>query len=330
MPVVPHTYNYFGAFALLLRPESIGSLTIDGGWEMDVGEASGYLNALIHFNAEEKGVKRAAFPKPMVLQILGGDPFLRFHDLEHLLNVVPPNQFLVEVCTAGLWLKDSRDIGETLDRLQAKVYVLVLDTSRALLDHIGIQRVEELITEARKRRIGLYIRCGVSAEAPFPLDLLALEVMNSDTSIIQAVPMTESLNSATPLLSETPPLRRRCAESFVFLVTPGGDIYPCARGAGLSALRLGSLKTESISEILDRVRPDKPLRHLRQNGPFALYQAMQQSEHADRLWPGYLDACQFHRQALSDPELSLMAQQEEIYVNPSPTTRRMPLPVLKG
>ncbi|HKP46175.1 MAG TPA: hypothetical protein VJT50_06205, partial [Pyrinomonadaceae bacterium] len=273
MPVVPHNFNYFGAFALLLKPESIGSVSIDECWDTELEEASEYLHALLHFLEDDRTVNRAAFPSPMVVQVLGGDPFLRSDDLFSLLSILPANQFLVEVCTAGLWLKETVDIAAMLDRFQGKFQVLVLDTSSALLETIGVERVEQLIIEGRKRRLGIHVRCGVSSDAPFPMQLLALEAMNDDTSITLAVPLTESLKAGTAVLSETPPLRRRCAESFVFLVTPGGDVYPCSRGAGLPDLRIGCLKTESISEILQRVRPSVSLRHLRDYGPFALYDA---------------------------------------------------------
>jgi hypothetical protein len=331
MPIVPHNYNYFSAFALLLKPELIGSPDVDGSWDMGVEEVCAYLDALVSFLAEEPDVKRGAFPTPMVIQILGGDPFLRLDDLDRVLDIAKLNHFQGEVSTTGLWVESSSQVISTLDRLDGKLHAIFVDTSRLLLDRIGLQRLELLIVEARRRRFGVQIRCGVASDAPFPMELLGLDVMNSDTSIIQVVPMTHSLDAQDAFLLESPPLRRRCAESFAFFVTPGGEVYPCSRGAGLSALRLGSLKTESVSEILAHVRPRATLRHLRENGPYSLYEAMRRGDHADRLSHGYVDACHFHRHVLGDPELSQIAEDAAIYTNPSPSTKRQTsLPILKG
>jgi len=302
--IVPHTYQYFNAFSLLLRPETIGNPAVDSRWEMGWVEACEHLAAFYEFHADKSTANFKAFPTPPVIQVLGGDPFLSIDDLVHVLDTVERNRFLVEVSTTGLWVESASQVSETFDRLDGKVHAIFVDTSRQLLDRIGLHRMELLLVEARKRRLGVKIRCGVAADTPFPNDLMALDVMNADTSITQVVPMPHSHGTGGQWILEAPPLRRRCAEFFAFFVAAGGDVYPCSHGAGLSALRLGSLSKESILAIVERAIALTGLKELRDNGPHSLYQAIRHSGHGDRLLPGFVDACHFHRHVLSDPALN--------------------------
>lgn len=84
-------------------------------------------------------------------------------------------------------------------------------------------------------------------------------------------------------------------------------MYPCVRGIGLPALRLGSLRQESPLTIMQRTLANKALRRLRDEGPYYLFEAVKKSQAGNLLYPGYVDACHFHHHVLTTPELTEIA-----------------------
>jgi hypothetical protein len=315
MPMVPHNYNYFGAFTLLLNEEAVGYAQAAEPWAMPAVEAARYLGQLAEFVSEETGVMREAFSTPLVLQLLGGDPFSDIDSLIGLLEIGRANRWQCEVATTAYWATSRNVVSNTLDRLDGRISAIFIDTSQRLLDSIGLERVDHLISESRKRHLGVQIRCGVDDGSGLPMGLFGLDVMSSDTSLSQVIPMGDPANSALSYLSPAPPLKRRCAEGFAFTVIAGGDVYPCSRGAGMQGLRIGSLQNQSVADILAHVRPNQVLRHLRDQGPRSLYDTIRQGVHAGLLAPGYVDGCHFHRHVLGQPAL------DEIVRDPASYTR---------
>jgi hypothetical protein len=228
-----------------------------------------------------------------------------------------------EVTTRAGWVEDREQIRGVLNRFTGKVFALVLSLTRQSIDAVGLERIEMLMDEAKSLGIAYSVRCPIGPGSPIPRDVLALEAMNSRSGFVSVVPDVSLLerlgnsDEAQPYLLPEPPLRRRCAELFEFVVVAGGDCFPCLPGAGIPELCLGSLDREPALQIMKRAMTNP--RHLRlwKEGPFHLYQSIRNSEASVRLSRGYADACHFHRQALRDSRMSrVVASQIDL---PAPT-----------
>lgn len=92
-----------------------------------------------------------------------------------------------------------------------------------------------------------------------------------------------------------PPRHSRCAERMGFVIVTGGDVYPCASGVGCLELKLGNLNSQSVSELIGAATSNATLLQLRTSGPYFLYEEDPRPIPGS---PGYLGACDFHRQLL--------------------------------
>jgi hypothetical protein len=315
--LLSHVTHYFRAVGLQLCRESPGEQRIPLGWDMEVGEACGYLDQVGNFLRDAEAKELAAIPTPTSVYLFGCEPFFQPDNVEEVLACAQRNQMASEIWTTGAWVENQVGVRKMLARLAGKLYALSICTSRELLDRVGIDRIELLIAEARGIHLGVSIRCAIGPLSPFPRELLALETLNADAGFLHVIPLssltegTRSPDRQPGYLLDEPPLRRRCAGLLDFLIAPGGDVYPCARGIGVPALRLGSLNNESVLDIIRRTLANSALRKLRAEGPYYLYKAVKGSKARNLLYPGYVDCCHFHHHALSDPELAQIVSRTE-------------------
>jgi|RhiMetdeSRZDD1v2_1073273.scaffolds.fasta_scaffold89259_4 hypothetical protein len=310
MPLLPQTSAYFDGVRLYLRRDADQEQGFAADWEMGLEEACRYLDQLGEYFRSHQGKKPARFPSPVSLGVCGGEPFLRPNDLDRLLTCSQRNQLIAEVWTTAAWVETEESVFKMLHGFVGRIHAILIYTTRQIIDLIGLESIELLVAAARKLGLGFSIHCAIGPDTPFPRDLLTLESINCDTSILQVVPLSSLTDGTRPpdpcgsFLLEEPPLRRRCAELFSFLIAPGGDVYPCSRGLGLQALRLGSLRSETVEVIIQRTIENRALAKLRADGPYYLYRALKASKDGGLLYPGYVDSCHFHHHALTDPRLA--------------------------
>jgi hypothetical protein len=309
-----HVTHFFHSIDLCLNLDIGDREDIPTDWQMGLDEACGYLDQVGAFTFATESSQESALGNPVRLSVIGADPFFRADDLETLLASARRNRMVVQIWTTGAWVENAASVGAMLQRFAGKIDALQIYTTRALLDRIGLDNIDLLITEARRAEVGVSLRCAIGPDAPLAREILGLETFNADTGFLQVVPLSRLTEGTTPpdpatsFLLEEPPLGRRCADLYAFFIVPGGDVYPCARGVGVPALRLGSLQHESVATLLHTACADHDLGKLRLEGPYHLYRAVKASDAAHRLYAGYLDGCHFHRHVLLDAELAAVVE----------------------
>ena len=97
---------------------------------------------------------------------------------------------------------------------------------------------------------------------------------------------------------------------------PGGDVYPCLAGLGITQLRLGNLAEQTAEEVIGSAIMDPGLCHLRARGPRHLFDRIASSAAAKSLRSGYLDPCDFHRHVLQTPAFARVLQESETLDEP--------------
>lgn len=305
---IKHDKEYFTSIALKLRA---GATNIVGGatWQMGVEEACGYLDALGGFFAAADGCGAGWMPRPTPLQIYGGEPFDAIEDLRTVLQTARRNAMVGEIWTVGAWAIDDEVVRERFDRIAGYVHALVVCVPPGPADESALERITRLMRESRQRDISVCLRCSTAPGAPVPREIFALDSVNERISFIiigadyDAYDVAVRQGVKPEQLLSAPPRHRRCAELFQLVVLPGGDVYPCDAGAGLDALRLGSLHTASVDEIMARLRGDTDMSRLRDRGVYAVYRLLVDAGAPENVCAPYVDACHFHRKLLSDPAL---------------------------
>lgn len=135
-------------------------------------------------------------------------------ELQQVLACALRNHMVGEVFTTGTWVESQAGVREVLARLTGTICALQICTSRELLDRVGSDRIKLLILEAQRAHLGVSIRCGIGPNSPLPRELLALEPISSDASILQVVPLAnltkgpQCLGRSAGYLMEAPSLRR--------------------------------------------------------------------------------------------------------------------------
>lgn len=297
MPLTGMLPAFFGSVGLYLRTQSDGVMTAD--------EASGYIDQVGTYARSEGGSSGAGLPSPTGLYIAGARPLSRPADLELMLDRAAKYGMPVEVVTRT-YRVDSADAAErALRRLSSRLHLLTVTTSRSDLDSYGIASFEQLLEAVRRIDLSVQVLVTVGPDEPFPMELLSLEVLNCDSSVLRISGTGVSdADGASPLawpdghLLAAPPRYARCAELLGLAIVAGGDVYPCAASIGFAALRLGNVNVQNIGEIVRRALADPALIRLRNEGPHHLFEQFR-TRLPVAASSGYASSCDFHRQFMA-------------------------------
>lgn len=308
-----HPTHWFHSLDLCLRFDIADRDAIPVDWEMDVSRACRYLDDVAAFVHQSAARDTAALATPVRVSLLGADAFFQPAALDRIVGAAHAHAMVVEVWTTAAWAVDADTVHTQLARFAKGADALQIYTTRTLLDQIGLDRIDWVVAEARRAQLGVSLRYAIAPDAPLAREIAALETFNADTGFLHVTPLARViegaavLDPATPFLLTQPPAGRRCADLFALFVAPDGAVYPCARGVGARALRLGSLETQSVGDIVRAALAREDLERLRHDGPLPFYRAAQASSAAHRLSRGYVDSCHFHTHLLSDAELAAVA-----------------------
>lgn len=296
--IVPHSTCLFNAVTLCLRRDGIVSYLPQHDWEISAGRACDYLTKLGRFLRDQNTPE--LFPNPLELRIIGAEPFSRIGELEKITNCAKANKMISHVWTTGHWAADVDTAAAALDRLKDNIHAVTLHTGAEAIEKLGLPPLERLLRALSKSRLGCVIECVLTPASRLPLELFALEILNSHSSFIRIVPAAWAIEQ-TPqnrdFFLSAPPRYDRCAERFSFTILPNADVYPCLRSIGAEAMILGSLTRQSVDEILDIARQSAPLARLRNEGPSHLVELAKSAGD----FPGtaqFADSCQLHRNLL--------------------------------
>ena len=294
MPLNGARTTFFGSVALILGPRTSRK------WQMSAARACHYLDGIGEYLREDH---TSTLPNPTGLYISGAEPFSQLEDLEALLGCAARNKMASEVVTTVFWAESLTAAVEVLKRLRPHLHLLTIFINRADLTRFGVVFLENALLAARQLNLSFQIHVGLEPGQPFPREILGLEVVNCDTSVIRVEPTRgavrqQGIEWPSEYLLTAPPRYARCAELMGFVVVPGGDVYPCAGGVGIKQLCLGNLETDTVATIAQKATARAELRQLRNQGPFFLYEESQRSPALTSPSPGYLSSCDFHRQWL--------------------------------
>jgi len=289
---------FFGSLAL-----SIGSRP-NTQWQMTSEEACDYLDRVGEYRRGVPSGERSGLPGTIGLCVSGAEPFAQVDDLEILLECAARNNMMTEVVSTVFWVDSDATADRVLERFRKRLHVLTVLTSRGEVDRFGIAALDRLLLAARRHHLTFQIAIAVSPSEPFPKELLGLEVVNCDTSVMRVEPVLEeprqgSVEWPQGYLLDAPPRYGRCAEMMGLVIVPGGDVYPCSSGIGFPQLRLGNLQKQTVREIVSEAMARTDLERLRNQGPFFLFEDWRSSDRPAPLAGGFLSSCDFHRRLLA-------------------------------
>jgi Iron-sulfur cluster-binding domain len=300
MPLNGAKQAFFGSVALVLGNRS------SVHWQIPVEKTCEYLDRIREFQRTSFASEPLGLPDPAGLYISGAEPFTQIDDLEKLLDCAAHNKMMVEVVSSVSWADSDATTDAVLRRLARKMQLLTILTGREEVDRHGLVALERLLLATRRFNMSFQLHVGVGLGQPFPKELLSLEVLNCDTSVIRVEPVSggqaDKNGSRWPqgYLLDTPPRYARCAELMGFVIVPGGDVYPCSSSIGFTQFRIGNMETQTVQEILQSATANAELQKLRSEGPFFLYQSMRDSKQAGALPRGFVSSCDFHRWILAN------------------------------
>ena len=303
MPLNGARPAFFGSVALVLGN---GSST---HWQTTLERTCGYLDRIREFQRTRSAGDPAVLPSPAGLYISGAEPFSQIEDLEGLLDRAAQNGMMAEVVSSAFWADSDAAIDAVLKRVGRKINLLTILAGRKELDRYGLATLERLLLAVRRCNMNFQLHVGVGPSQPFPKELLSLEVINCDTSVIRVDPVSggQTARSCDRLpqgyLLQSPPKYARCAELMGFVIVPGGDVYPCMSGIGCTQLRIGNMETQTVQEIVQTAMHSDALRKLRNEGPFFLFEVLRNSRDAGTLPRGFVSSCDFHRWLLAKASL---------------------------
>jgi len=296
--IVPHSTSVFNAVTLCLRRDGVISHLPQTDWQTSADRACDHLTKVGEFLRGDR--PDGVFPSPLELRIVGAEPFANVGALREILLCAQANKMIGHVWTTGRWATDEASTQAVLDRLTGLIHAVTLHTGAPAIDEIGIAPLERLIRVLRGNKLGTVIECAVGPNSRLPLELFALDIVNSTSSFIRIVPAAPDADAGTgpqqgddDFFLPAPQQFDRCAERFSFTVLPNGDVYPCLKGIGFEAMMLGSLSRQSMTEIVDTAQQNTALARLRNEGPAHLF------ELARAAAPGiddlrFADSCQLH------------------------------------
>jgi hypothetical protein len=241
------------------------------------------------------------FPTALELRIVGAEPFARTKDLEEILRCGAANNLIGHIWTTGAWATSAESVQAVLDPLSGAIHAITLRIDADELDELGLAPYETLLGVLREKRLGAVIECCVRPESRLLLELLGSENINNNSSFIRIVPapkQAETPANDSDYFLVAPQPYDRCAERLSLTILPDGDVYPCLRGIGIDAMKLGSLSRQSAREILRRARNSQPLARLRSEGPAHLFELARAADE----WTAetnFVDSCELHVRLLT-------------------------------
>ena len=276
MPLNGARPAFFGSVALVLGNGS------SARWQATLERTCEYLDRIREFQRTRSAGDPPGLPSPTGVYISGAEPFSQIEDLESLLDRAAQNGMMAEVVSSPFWADSDAAIDAVMKRVGRKINLLTILAGRKEVDCYGLATLERLLLAVRRCNMNFQLHVGVGPSQPFPKELLGLEVINCDTSVIRVDPVSDGQTAGScdrwprGYLLESPPKYARCAELMGFVIVPGGDVYPCLSGIGYTQLRIGNMETQTVQEIMQTAMHSDALRKLRNEGPFFLYEVLRE------------------------------------------------------
>ncbi len=188
--------------------------------EMTADEACGYVDELGRYARSDRGKGGGGLPSPPGLWVSGARLKSRPSDLERVLDHAGRYDMPVEVVTSIDWVDSVEAADSAVQRFSSKLRLLTIRTSRRDLDTYGLAALERLLEAVRRFDLSVQVLVTVGPGEPFPSELLALEILNCDSSVLRVTGVGRSDVPDDQLPSEwpdghllaAPPRYARCAE----------------------------------------------------------------------------------------------------------------------
>jgi len=247
------------------------------------------------------------------LEILGGEPFNIFNSLLDVIRHATALGFRVEVSTNGFWATDKRKTKITITQLRdAGLRNLVIITDNYHLKFVSVDNIQNLITALREAGFLVSLIFRVSRFDAIPPELLALDGINvgiADIIVEPWLPISYqdpppsnifAVNSGFP-----PPVP--CRLKLRLIVTPAGDVFPCMVGTFIRSFRMGNLKQEPLSVIMERMQSSTLLQRLQEVGPAGLLSTADRRSIEETLSNLYAENCWLCHKIFTYPALADIA-----------------------
>lgn len=246
----------------------------------------------------------------------GGEPFLFPRQLLKVVSHAHECGLSASVTSNGFWGFSEQHARQVLEPLVAAGLASVnLSVSPF---HLEFTQLGRIVTAAEVGLdLGLLVRVNVVQTPDFSVDQVR-PAFGAVAELVEFVPMPciPAGRAADEVARTDLPVRARmrmgnCHDFFAKVaVTASGDVYPCCSPGGFTPpLRGGSLTSEPLARILDRMQDSPLLQVLESVGPSFFLPFVQARLGRDLLADGLVDQCHLCHTLLTDPELTAVVDE---------------------
>jgi organic radical activating enzyme len=211
-----------------------------------------------------------------ILSLTGGEPFYNLDKLKKISSFAGRRGLLISVTTNAFWAETYEKAFETL-RLFPEIKIITMSTDAYHLDFIPLERLSNAILAAEDNDTLYNLNvCTVCKEDTTYRDIMSyLEKVVSNHSINTTITIpngraNKMVNRSLYKMEKDPP-QIPCLSCSCPVITPTGKVLACCGAIqaieSANPLILGSLRDDSLSNILDEAELNPILHIIRLWGP---------------------------------------------------------------
>lgn len=248
--------------------------------------------------------------------ISGGEPFLDFDLLLHIVSHGASLGAVISCQSNGYWAANDHQAHERLSRLKAAgLDVLGLSISRFHDDFVRRSRVQRALAIARDIGLTTVLKCAVDQDGKSAeLKAWAQTSGADEVEIFSVHPyLRKGMESLHTGLSMSKGLPDGPCPAALMTVRENGRAYTCCMpGAFNEFLELGQVRSVPLEDLYERFDMQGRQQVLRRFGPIYFARAAVERGCADRLRDSYVDVCDLCSHIGSDSSLSVIAGEAAI------------------
>jgi MoaA/NifB/PqqE/SkfB family radical SAM enzyme len=252
--------------------------------------------------------------EPLEISITGGEPFLDFPLLKHVVQYGRARGATMSCVSNGYWATSPARADDLLRQLKdSGLAILAISTSKFHQRFVSRTRVDRALDAAR--RIGVetvlkYVRTSDDAD----VDAICASGDSAGADRTEVIPLMPTLRDDARLAdgayAREPGIPAGTCPGAIVSVREDGNAYPCCTPGGFNGFfRLGNVADASLREIQERFYLSPKLQVLRAHGPAFFAKAIRERGLQERLRPAYAGVCDLCTHIASDPQMAAVAEQ---------------------
>ena len=265
----------------------------------------------------------AEIPSMKLVSLTGGEPFLSFDSLVHLVSYASKLGFSVECITNCLWAKDHEVAEQKLRALtNAGLSIINISADDFHQEYIPFERVKNCYEVAKRLELRIVILCVTYRKSKFRLRNVINMLGNDGIFILEKgvdprllanhniiaiesgfIPAGRGAKIAKEdiITTEDPPFGP--CEHIVrdTAIDPTGKLFPCCSGAGSTQpLLIEDANKKPLFEAIEQANGNKLVKLLATEGPHKLFEKLSEQGLIKQL-DRHVDKCHLCYDMLSNP-----------------------------